>query len=93
MARRTVGEDHMDLQRYLKLMPKHGASDLFFSAGAPVGIRIHGQVRAIEPDRRLDAETVEGLALSILDEAQRAELERELELNLAISPTGIGRFR
>ncbi|WP_440995213.1 PilT/PilU family type 4a pilus ATPase [Arhodomonas sp. SL1] len=93
MARRTVGEDHMDLQRYLKLMPKHGASDLFFSAGAPVGIRIHGQVRAIEPDRRLDAETVEGLALSILDEAQRAELERELELNLAISPHGIGRFR
>ncbi|MCS4504352.1 Twitching mobility protein [wastewater metagenome] len=83
----------MELDRYLQLMPKHNASDLFFSAGAPVGIRIDGRIRAIEPDRKLAADEIERLAHWVMTEPQREEFEREYEINLAYSPRGLGRFR
>ncbi|WP_163144630.1 ATPase, T2SS/T4P/T4SS family, partial [Arhodomonas sp. KWT] len=69
------------------------ASDLFFSAGAPVGIRIDGRIRAIEPDRKLAADEIERLAHWVMTEPQREEFEREYEINLAYSPRGLGRFR
>lgn len=83
----------MDLNRYLLLMPKYQASDLFFSAEAPVGIKIHGRVRMIEPERRLSAKQVRELAYSVLSDAQQAEFERNLELNIGLPLAGVGRFR
>ncbi|NCO19690.1 MAG: type IV pili twitching motility protein PilT, partial [Gammaproteobacteria bacterium] len=37
----------MEIETYLHAMIKHGASDLFFSAGAPVGIKIEGRTRQL----------------------------------------------
>ncbi len=80
------------LEKYLQLMVKHQASDLYFSAGAPVGIKIEGRTRYID-ERKLPAEEVRKLAYSTLGDEQRAEFERELEHNSALVADEIGRFR
>ncbi|MCC5866718.1 MAG: PilT/PilU family type 4a pilus ATPase [Wenzhouxiangella sp.] len=82
----------MDLHKYLQVMVKHEASDLFFSAGAPVGIKIHGKTRFLGEHRLSSAESRQ-LAFSVLTDKQSAEFEREMELNLALAMDGIGRFR
>lgn len=73
-------------------MIKHGASDLFFSAGAPVGISIQGRTRFLG-DQRLTAADTRQLAYSLMSDKQSAEFEREMEMNLALALEGIGRFR
>ncbi len=80
------------LEKYLQLMVKHQASDLYFSAGAPVGIKIEGRTRYVD-DRKLPAEEVQSLAYSILDDEQIAVFERELEHNSALVVEQVGRFR
>ncbi|MEE4331371.1 MAG: PilT/PilU family type 4a pilus ATPase [Wenzhouxiangella sp.] len=82
----------MHLEQFLKVMVKHGASDLFFSAGAPVGIKIEGRTRFLGEHRLSSSETRQ-LAYSVLSDRQSAEFEREMEMNLALALDGIGRFR
>lgn len=82
----------MHLEQFLKVMVKHGASDLFFSAGAPVGIKIEGRTRFLGEHRLSSAETRQ-LAYSVLSDRQSAEFEREMEMNLALALDGVGRFR
>ena len=82
----------MQLEQFLKVMVKHSASDLFFSAGAPVGIKIEGRTRFLGEHRLSSAETRQ-LAHSVLSDRQSAEFEREMEMNLALALDGIGRFR
>ena len=82
----------MQLERYLDAMVKHQASDLFFSAGAPVGIKIEGVTRYLGQDK-LSSSDVRQLAYSILNDKQLTEFERDMELNLALAMSGIGRFR
>lgn len=82
----------MQLDRYLAAMVKHEASDLFFSAGAPVGIKIEGKTRFLG-EERLTASDVRQLAYSILNDKQLTEFEREMELNLALALSAVGRFR
>lgn len=83
----------MDLSKYLKLMVDKGASDLFFSAGAPVAIKIEGVTSHLDPDRKLTAGEVRELAYSTMDDRQTVAFEREWEMNLAIALRDLGRFR
>jgi len=82
----------MDIVPYLRLMMEKGASDLFFSPGAPVNIKIEGQTAPIG-DAPLGPGVVRLLADSIMNDEQSKGFERELEMNLAITAEGIGRFR
>ena len=82
----------MEIESFLRVMVKHEASDLFFSAGAPVGVKVGGTTRHLG-DRRLGSHEVRQLAYSILNDKQVASFERDLELNLAIALEGLGRFR
>ncbi len=82
----------MQLEKFLQVMVKHEASDLFFSAGAPVGIKIQGKTRYLG-DHKLTSGEARQLAYSVLNEKQSAEFEREMEMNLALALEGIGRFR
>ncbi|MFC3608290.1 PilT/PilU family type 4a pilus ATPase [Stutzerimonas tarimensis] len=81
-----------DLSPLLRLLVEQGGSDLFLSVGAPPFIRREGASRPVDMPP-LPPEAVRQLVYPLLSEAQRAEFERELELNLAISLAGIGRFR
>lgn len=82
----------MDIDNYLGLMVKHSASDLFFSAGAPVNIKIEGETRPVG-DKELTGTDVRQLAYSVMNDDQIASYEAKLELNMAISYAKLGRFR
>lgn len=82
----------MDITAYLKLMVEHDASDLFFSVGAPVNIKIEGHTKTIGADP-LSSQDARALAYSIMNDDQVAAFEGDLELNMAISINELGRFR
>ena len=73
-------------------MAQKDASDLFFSPGAPVNIKIEGVTTAIDTEP-LGPGAVQKLAEGLLSEAQRQVFANTHELNLSISLSGIGRFR
>lgn len=82
----------MDITAYLKLMTERNASDLFFSTGAPVNIKIEGITSPLG-DKPLPFGMVKNLAYNMISEHHKKIFEESLELNLAVSVTDIGRFR
>jgi len=82
----------MNLKNHLKLMVQQVASDLFLSVGAPPGIKIEGRTQYVGSDP-LTASEIEGIAHDLMDDDERAEFARTLEMNLAHSEEGVGRFR
>ena len=81
-----------DITAYLRLMVAKDGSDLYFSAGAPVHLSIHGETYPVG-QHVLDGREVRELAYSLLSDDQKAEFERSLELNLAVGFDDLGRFR
>jgi twitching motility protein PilU len=81
-----------NLRPYLKLMADKSASDLFFTPMAPIKIKIEGQILPVGKEL-LTVELVNQIVASVMDEEQQRMLERELELDFAISEPGLGRFR
>ena len=82
----------MDIGYFLKLMAEKNASDMFLSSGAPVNIKVEGELLPLG-SAPLPAGMPKKVAYSLMSEAQIAEFERELEMNMAIAVAGSGRFR
>lgn len=82
----------MDIVPYLKLMVEKNASDLFFSTGAPVNIKIEGVTQSIGKQILAHGE-VNHLAYGIMSDNQTKEFDANLEMNLALSVKDVGRFR
>jgi twitching motility protein PilU len=82
----------MDLNAMLKILSSQDGSDLYLSTGAPPCAKFNGVLKALAAEP-LKAGEVAEIAYSVMDSAQREEFERELEMNLAISIAGVGRFR
>jgi twitching motility protein PilU len=82
----------MELIPYLQLMVDKQASDLFFSAGSTVNIKVEGMTTPLD-EPPLTPDMTRRLAYSIISDAQIATFEKELEMNLARSIENIGRFR
>nr|WP_041770822.1 PilT/PilU family type 4a pilus ATPase [Pseudomonas resinovorans] len=76
----------------LKILASQDGSDLYLSTGAPPCAKFNGMLRPLSAEP-LKAGDVARIAESIMDAEQRAEFDRELEMNLAISLPNIGRFR
>lgn len=73
-------------------MVEKAGSDLFFSVGAPVNLKIEGithplKMPALRPGQ------VKQLAYSVMNERQISEFEAKIEMNLSISAENLGRFR
>ncbi|PTT31946.1 PilT/PilU family type 4a pilus ATPase [Pseudomonas sp. HMWF021] len=75
----------------IRLASQHG-SDLFLSTGAPPSARFEGVLMPLS-ERAFKPGEVAAIAAFLMDAEQRKEFDRDLEMNLAISRTGIGRFR
>ena len=73
-------------------MVQKNASDLFFSTGAPPNLKAEGHTMPIG-DTRMGPGQVKKLAYSIMTDDQIKEFEATMEGNLAISMSGLGRFR
>jgi len=82
----------LSLEPYLKLLSDKDGSDLYFSTGTTPAIKIQGEMRFIGKDR-LRSGQVEELARSVLNQQQIDEFLENLELNVALSRPGIGRYR
>jgi twitching motility protein PilU len=76
----------------LQLAANKQASDLFFSVGAPVNIKIDGVVMPVNA-QTLNAEAIKSIAYEMMSPRQIAEFESELEMNFSFRPEGIGNFR
>jgi twitching motility protein PilU len=75
----------------IRLASQHG-SDLYLSTGAPPSARFDGVLTPLS-DRPFKPGEVAAIAVFLMDAEQHREFDRDLEMNLAISRTGIGRFR
>ncbi|MEH6486170.1 MULTISPECIES: PilT/PilU family type 4a pilus ATPase [Pseudomonas] len=82
----------MDLQAMLKILSSQDGSDLYLSTGAPPCAKFNGVLKALSSEPLKGGEVAE-IANSVMDDTQKEEFERELEMNLAMSVTGVGRFR
>jgi twitching motility protein PilU len=80
------------ITEWLKILSTEGGSDLFLSTGAPPCAKIQSALKPIASDILQPGE-IKDIAGEIMDSTQQAEFERELEMNLAISVSGYGRFR
>ncbi len=82
----------MEIDALLNTLSSQEGSDLYLSTGAPPCARIDGVLKPLT-DQPFKPGAIAAMAASIMDAEQRLEFDRELEMNLAISLAGVGRFR
>jgi twitching motility protein PilU len=76
----------------LQLAASKNASDLFFSVGAPVNIKIDGITMPVNA-QLLEAEVIKRIAYEMMTPKQIAEFESQLESNFSFRISGVGNFR
>ena len=76
----------------LQLAADKQASDLFFSVGAPVNIKIDGIVMPVNA-QILDADIIKRIAYELMSPKRIAAFEAEMEMNFSFRAEGIGNFR
>lgn len=82
----------MRIVEWLKILSAEGGSDLYLSTGAPPCAKFQGALKPISADILQPGE-IKAIANEIMDTVQRETFEEDLEMNLAISVSGYGRFR
>ena len=83
----------MDILPYLKLMVEKTASDLFFTVGAPVKIKIEGKAQSVGKTM-LTGDVCKAAAYGVMSKHQIAKFEETMECDFAIPlPDGGARFR
>jgi twitching motility protein PilU len=80
------------ITEWLKTLATKGGSDLYLSTGAPPCAKFEGSLQPIASEIMQPGEIKE-IAYQLMDSTQQAEFEQELEINLATSISGFGRFR
>ena len=82
----------MNVKPLFKLMVEKKASDLFFAPFAPAKIKIDGKIMPVNK-LEMTPKMVKQAAIELMNEDQLELFTRELEIDFAISETGLGRFR
>lgn len=82
----------MKVTPYLKILAEKEGSDLYFSTGALPSAKFNGVLKALGKDK-LPPGYVEQLANELMTDEQRAEFRKKPEMNMALSLSGLGRFR
>jgi twitching motility protein PilU len=82
----------MPIKKYLEILAKHDGSDLYLSTGAPPSGKFQGVLKPLSKEPLKPGQISEMIS-GVMDDDQKKEFEQELELNMAISLPGVGRFR
>lgn len=82
----------MDITQLLAFVMQNDASDLHLSGGNPPIVRVYGGLKRLKADI-LTNESIRGMLYSIMTDDQRADYERDMELDFAISFGEKARFR
>jgi twitching motility protein PilT len=83
----------MKIDDFLKIAIESEASDLHLKPGNHPILRINGVLKPLTAFPRLTSEHTDGLAGQIMTGSQKSLLEEDLDLDLAYSFAGFGRFR
>jgi twitching motility protein PilU len=92
MALLSDEQSRLYMHKLLAAMAQRGGSDLFIADDFPPSMKLNGALQPLS-QQKLNGEATRALALSIMNEAQRAEFARELECNFAIVVPNVSRFR
>ena len=82
----------MELNDLLKTMIEKEGSDLYLTTNAAPTVKAFGRLTPIR-EQILSRGDVRRMAYDIMDSEQKSAFEKMLEMNLALSLSGIGRFR
>jgi twitching motility protein PilT len=83
----------MNIDEILKIAIEMDASDIHLKVGSHPQFRIHGVLTVLAQLPRLTAKDTEELANQMMGDFQRTKLKEDLDLDLAYSLSGFGRFR
>jgi twitching motility protein PilT len=86
------GELKVNLHQLLRAMIEKGASDMHITTGTPPLLRIDGSIVPLKLPPLGPVETKQ-LCFSVLTEEQRAQFEKNNELDLSFGVKGLSRFR
>jgi twitching motility protein PilT len=83
----------MNINDLLKIAVERKASDLHLKVGSHPVIRVDGDLIALGDLKRLMQEDTIAMAFSMMNARQKQRFKEELELDIAYSVPGLGRFR
>jgi twitching motility protein PilT len=83
----------MHINDLLKIATENGASDLHLKVGSYPVIRINGKLIPLTNEKRMLQEDTIALAFSIMSARQKQKFKDHLEIDIAYSVPGLGRFR
>lgn len=83
----------MNINDLLKLAVERKASDLHLKVGSHPMARIDGHLQPMQELKRLMQEDTISMAFSIMNARQKQRFKEELDIDLAYSVPGLGRFR
>src|SRR5450756_1599980 len=91
-AAARTGQSTASLDQLLHAAAARGASDVLLIAGAPVMLRVTGNLTP-GAGAVLEADDVRGLVLPLLEPAQLEELQKRKSVDLSFVRENLGRFR
>lgn len=80
------------IEQLLNDMVRHGASDLFITAGVAPSYKVHGKLYSLECEA-LSPKQSKAMVYEVMSEYDRQRFDETLEANFAIAVEGAGRFR
>src|SRR3989449_9072989 len=83
----------MHINDLLKMASERKASDLHLKVGSHPVLRINGELIPLVETKRLMQEDTIAMAFSIMSNRQKQKFKDSLEIDLAYSVPGLGRFR
>lgn len=83
----------MHINDLLKIATEKGASDLHLKVGSHPVIRVTGELIPLVDLKRLMQEDTIAMAFSIMNNRQKQKFKDHLEIDIAYSVPGLGRFR
>ncbi|MBI4060830.1 MAG: PilT/PilU family type 4a pilus ATPase [Elusimicrobia bacterium] len=83
----------IDIKNLLTLMVQKDISDIHFKADSVPALRVRGAMILATNLQKMSADDIKQVAYQLMNKAQAAEFEKEMELDLAYSLDGLARFR
>jgi twitching motility protein PilT len=83
----------MHVNDLLKIAVERGASDLHLKVGSYPMLRMHGTLVVATEEKRLTHEDTVTMAQAVMSTAQRQKFNEVMEIDIAYSVQGLGRFR
>lgn len=80
------------IDRYLKLAVDQKASDIHFTSGQSVRMRVQGDLTPLD-ERPMSSEQMENVLLEVLTDEERARFKEQKNLDKSYTSQGIGNFR